>query len=94
VYEPGDVVILPPDFGNKKKGVLVRKEPNEIWLVQIGTSGYEFIAENVLKPMTRVTSCWQCGTQLNPRTSVCFVCPENSYKCPVCGACDCNKSED
>lgn len=94
MFEIGDVVLLPPEFGSEKKGVLVRQEPNEIWLVQIGTSGYAFLPEKDLRTLTRVKKCEHCNAQLNTHSPVCCVNPENIFKCLTCGTCDCKKQKE
>jgi hypothetical protein len=86
MFETGDVVLLPPKFGSGKKGVLVRREPNGVWLVQIGSTGYDFLPEEVLRPLTQMTKCGSCGLQFNSRSSLNDGCTENAAKCPGCGA--------
>lgn len=93
MFAVGDAVLLPPEFGRGRKGVLARKEPDGFWLVQIGTTGYDFLAEKDLRPLIRVSECRYCGAQLNPDQPSCHECPDDAGKCPVCGTCDWEKSK-
>ncbi len=83
MFEVGDAVLLPPEFGREKKGVLARKEPDGYWLVQIGTAGYKFMPEKDLRPLGKVAKCWRCGAQFTPDDR-----GEKMSVCPVCGAWD------
>jgi len=88
MFEVGDAVLLPPEFGSEKKGVLARREPDGYWLVQIGTAGYKFLSEKDLRPLTKVTKCWRCGAQFTPDTR-----GGKTSGCPVCGAWDRRKHQ-
>lgn len=94
MFETGDVVLLPPEFGNKKKGVLVRKESNDVWLVQTGSTGYAFLPEKDLRPLTRMTNCGNCGLQFITRAFLGDEWMENMGKCPGCGASGKKRSKD
>lgn len=85
MFEVGDAVLLPPAFGSGKKGVLARREPNGVWLVQTGTTGYEFLPEKDLRPLTRMTKCGNCGMRIESCVAQGDEW-ENAAKCPVCGA--------
>jgi hypothetical protein len=87
MFEPGDVTFLPPSFGAGKKGVLVRKEPDGRWLIQIGTSAHAYLLEKELRPITRISSCWKCGAPLNNSHDQACSCQNDNCKCLVCGAC-------
>lgn len=90
MFEVGDAVLLPPEFGSGKKGVLARKEPKGMWLVQTGTTGYAFLPEKDLRPLTMMKKCWACGTQWDPHAPA---SAEGAEQCPACGARDCRKPQ-
>jgi|GEM_PF-7007936 len=95
MLEAGDVIFLPPRFGNAKKGVLVRKELDGQWLIQIGTSSYQYLPEVELRPMKRSSRCWNCGALLNDsHNSERSAGQDGSDKCSTCGACACRRSDD
>lgn len=93
MFEMGDVVYLPLRFGNSKKGVLIKRESDGKWLIQLGTSAFEYLVEDELRSITRISSCWKCGARLNvshdPACSDCI----DECQCPVCGTRECKRAD-